>query len=281
MKPMQRFKDAKPATNWRARLHEVIFEADTRLGKAFDLILILAIILSVVAAMLESVPRYRVQHGHWLYIAEWVFTILFTIEYVLRWICVRRPWRYATSFFGIVDLLAVIPTYLDLLVPGTRYLFVIRILRLLRVFRVLKLVSFVGEAEILVQALRASRRKILVFLFGVFTIVVIAGTLIYVIEGEAHGFTNIPISIYWAVVTVTTVGYGDLSPQTSLGQTMAAILMILGYAIIAVPTGIVSVEMAQARSVSTQACPRCATEGHAPDARYCKRCGASLEWDQT
>jgi voltage-gated potassium channel len=265
---------------WRRVLHEVIFEADTPAGKAFDLVLIATIILSVVAAMLESVPRLRATYGRELYLAEWIFTILFTIEYVLRWLCVQKPWRYATSFFGIVDLLAVIPTYLDLLVPGTRYLFVIRILRLLRVFRVLKLVTFVGEAEILLQALRASRRKIVVFLFGVATIVVVAGTLIYVLEGEAHGFTNIPISIYWAVVTVTTVGYGDLSPQTSAGQTMAAILMILGYAIIAVPTGIVSVEMAQARTVSTQACPQCSTEGHAPDARFCKRCGAALSWDQ-
>lgn len=279
MKRIEPFKGQKPATSWRARLHEVIFEADTTAGKAFDILLILAILLSVAAVMLESVPRYRESHGVMLHRAEWVFTILFTIEYVLRWSCVRRPWRYATSFFGIVDLLAVVPTYLDVLIPGTHYLFVIRVLRLLRIFRVLKLVAFVGEAETLMRALGASRRKIMVFLLGVLAIVVIVGTAMYVLEGEGNGFTSIPVSIYWAIVTVTTVGYGDLSPQTGAGQTLAAFLMIIGYAIIAVPTGIVSVEIAHAAGISTQACPRCAAQGHPVDARFCHRCGASLDWD--
>lgn len=278
MKRIEPFKGQKPSTTWRAHLHEVIFEADTPAGKAFDILLIVAILLSVAVVMLESVPGLRRSHGAALYRAEWFFTLLFTVEYVLRWSCVQRPWRYATSFFGVVDLLSVVPTYLDLLIPGTRYLFVIRVLRLLRIFRVLKLVPYVGEAEVLMRALSASRRKITVFLFGVLAIVIIVGTAMYVIEGEARGFSSIPVSVYWAIVTVTTVGYGDLSPQTGAGQTLAAILMIIGYAIIAVPTGIVSAEIVHATGVSTQACPRCAAEGHAVGARFCDRCGASLDW---
>lgn len=272
------FKGYKPTTSWRARLHEVIFEADTPSGKAFDIILIIAILLSVAAVMLESVTEYRLRNGSTLYMLEWFFTILFTIEYILRWMCVKRPWRYATSFFGVVDLLAVMPTYLDLLLPGTRFLFVIRILRLLRIFRVLKLVQYVGEANTLMLALRTSKRKILVFLFGVITIAVIMGSMMYVIEGEAHGFTSIPRSVYWAIVTLTTVGYGDISPGTAIGQAIAAVLMILGYSIIAVPTGIVSAEVAHASAVSTQACPQCAAEGHEVGANFCKSCGASLDW---
>jgi voltage-gated potassium channel len=208
-----------------------------------------------------------------------VFTLLFTIEYVLRLLSVRRPLRYATSFFGIIDLLAIIPTYLSIFVPGSQYLLVIRILRLLRVFRLLKLSEYVAEADTLRLALRASRRKISVFISAVVLLVVIIGALMYVIEGEAHGFTSIPISIYWAIVTLTTVGYGDLSPRTAIGQMLASIVMIIGYGIIAVPTGIVTVELAQAarqRGVSRQACPSCGAQGHDLDAHWCKYCGAKL-----
>lgn len=268
----------KPEAHWRARLHEVIFEADTPFGRAFDLLLIVCILLSVMAAMLESVTLIRQQYGPLLYGIEWFFTILFTIEYVLRLACIGRPFKYATSFFGVIDLLAVIPTYLDLLFPGTHFLFVIRILRLLRIFRVLKLVQFVGEANVLLHSLRDSSRKITVFLFAVLMIAVIMGTLMYVVEGEAHGFTSIPTSVYWAIVTLTTVGYGDLSPATSFGQTLAAMLMILGYSIIAVPTGIVASEYSRGRlkPVTTQSCPQCSAEGHDVDAQHCKHCGASL-----
>ncbi len=268
----------KPMSPWRARLHEVIFEADTPAGKTFDLVLIICILASVVAVMLESVAPIREQYGRYLYAAEWFFTIIFTIEYVLRLICIGRPLKYATSFFGVVDLLAVIPTYLDLLLPGSRFLLVIRILRLLRIFRVLKLVQYVSEANTLLQALRAGRRKIIIFLSTVVTIAVIMGSAMYVIEGEAHGFTSIPRSVYWAIVTMTTVGYGDVSPETSLGQTLAALLMILGYSIIAVPTGIVTAEMTRGRDkkVTTQSCPECSAEGHDADAKHCKMCGANI-----
>jgi voltage-gated potassium channel len=259
-------------------MHEVIFEADTPFGRAFDLLLIVCILMSVVAAMLESVAPIREQYGPLLYGIEWFFTILFTIEYVLRLACIGRPLKYATSFFGVIDLLAVIPTYLDLLIPGTHFLFVIRVLRLLRIFRVLKLVQFVGEANVLLHSLRTSSRKITVFLFAVLMIAVIMGTLMYVVEGEAHGFTSIPTAVYWAIVTLTTVGYGDVSPATGFGQTLAAMLMILGYSIIAVPTGIVASEYSRSRlkPVTTQSCPQCSAEGHDVDARHCKHCGASL-----
>lgn len=277
---MTAYPRKKPSTPWRARLHEIIFEAETPAGRAFDLGLILSIVLSVIAAMLDSVAAVRAEFGSLLYGLEWGFTILFTIEYVLRLACIGRPARYATSFFGIVDLLAVVPTYLDLLVPGSRFLLVIRILRLLRIFRILKLVQYVGEANELLVALKSARRKVTVFLFAVLSIAVIMGSSMYVIEGEAHGFTSIPRSVYWAIVTMTTVGYGDLSPATGLGQTLAVALMILGYSIIVIPTGIVSAEMAsRRRRVSTQVCPQCSAEGHEPDARYCMRCGASLEWE--
>jgi voltage-gated potassium channel len=267
-----------PSGGRRARLHEVIFEADTRAGRAFDVALIILILLSVLAVMLESVGSVRARYGAELYAAEWAFTILFTVEYALRLTAVRRPLRYAASFFGVVDLLAIVPTYLSLLVPGSHYLLVVRILRLLRVFRVLKLAEHLTEADVLMRALRASRRKISVFLLTVLTLVVVIGTLLYVIEGGENGFTSIPVSIYWAVVTLTTVGYGDISPKTPLGQTLAAVVMIIGYGIIAVPTGIVTVELAQAarQPVSTQSCPDCSAQGHDADARHCKYCGAKL-----
>ena len=262
---------------WRLKMHEVIFEADTPLGKTFDMLLIWSILTSVVAVMLDSIESVHLQYGHELYIIEWVFTLLFSVEYILRLLSVGRPWKYATSFFGVVDLLAVIPTYISLLFPGTQYLLVIRILRVLRIFRVLKLAHYLSEADVLMRALRASRRKIFVFLFGIFTLVVIFGSLMYLIEGKEHGFTSIPRGIYWAIVTMTTVGYGNISPQTPLGQTLAAFIMIMGYAIIAVPTGIVTAEITKTQvKVSTQSCPQCSAEGHDPDAVYCNACGAKL-----
>jgi voltage-gated potassium channel len=267
-----------PETGWRHRLHEVIFEADTRAGRAFDITLLTCIGLSVVVIMLDSVPDIRSTHGESLYVAEWAFTIAFTIEYALRLVSVKRPLLYATSFFGLVDLLAIVPTYLSLFVPGAHYLLVIRILRVLRVFRILKLGEHLYEADVLISALRASRRKISVFLTTVLALVVILGSFMYVVEGEENGFTSIPTSIYWAIVTLTTVGYGDLSPQTTFGKALASAVMIIGYGILAVPTGIVTVELgkAAARQISTQACPSCGQQGHDPDAVYCKYCAARL-----
>ena len=267
-----------PPVNWRHKLHEVIFEADTPAGKAFDLALLVLILISIASVLLESIAGVRASYGAWLRAVEWIITGLFTVEYLLRLACVGRPIRYAVSFFGLVDLTAILPTYLSLFVGGAQSLSVIRALRLLRVFRILKLAHFVGESRVLVQALLASRRKILVFLGAVSTLVLIIGSLMYLIEGEESGFTSIPQSIYWAIVTLTTVGYGDLAPQTVLGKALASLVMIIGYAIIAVPTGIVTVEMNRARkeSVSTQACPQCGAEGHDPDAVHCKYCGAKL-----
>lgn len=266
------------APRWRVVLYEVIFEHDTPGGKLFDVGLILSILLSVGAVMLDSVATIRAQHGRFLYGIEWLFTLLFTAEYILRLLCVRRPGGYATSFFGIVDLLAIVPTYLSLVFPGTQYLLVIRLLRVLRVFRVLKLAQYLGESHMLVMALRASRRKITVFLVTVLTLVVILGSLMYVIEGHANGFTSIPRSIYWAIVTLTTVGYGDISPQTGLGQVLACVIMIIGYGIIAVPTGIVTVELSHVagRQYAEYPCPACDARGHDNDARHCKYCGAEL-----
>jgi voltage-gated potassium channel len=267
-----------PLTGWRARLHEIIFEADTPAGKAFDELLILCIVLSVVTVMLDSISVVRAAYGDLLYQVEWFFTLLFTVEYILRLISIGRPLRYARSFFGVVDILAILPTYLSLLIPGAQYMLVIRTLRVLRVFRVLKLAEYLGEANVLMRALRASRLKITIFLFTVVTLVVILGSLMYLIEGGENGFTSIPRGVYWAVVTLTTVGYGDIAPQTPIGQALATVVMIIGYAIIAVPTGIVTAELAYARvdKVSTQACPECSAEGHDANAVYCNRCGAKL-----
>ena len=263
---------------WRAKAHEIIFGADTPAGKAFDIALIITILVSVVAVMMESVAPLRARYGPVLRITEWVITILFTIEYLLRLLCVGRPARYARSFFGVIDLLAILPTYISFFIPGAQALAVVRVLRILRVFRVLKLVQYVQEARVLRQALANSGRKILVFVFVVFTIVIIVGALMYLVEGEAAGFTSIPISVYWAVVTLTTVGYGDIAPITALGQFLSALLMIMGYGIIAVPTGIVTTELVrgQQREVTTRACQECSLDGHDPDAKYCKVCGTQL-----
>lgn len=266
------------APTQRAKLHEIIFEADTPGGKAFDVALLVFILASVVAVMLDSVSSVRQEYGAALRVFEWVVTVLFTIEYLLRLYCVGRPFAYAFSFFGIVDLLAILPTYLSVVFAGAQSLLVIRALRLLRVFRVLKLVHFVGEATELREALQASARKIIVFLGAVITIVLIVGALMYLIEGEESGFTSIPQGMYWAIVTMTTVGYGDIAPQTFPGKFLASLIMILGYGIIAVPTGIVSVEMSAARGrpMSTQVCPNCASEGHETNAKFCKDCGSIL-----
>jgi voltage-gated potassium channel len=269
---------SRPPGALRARLHEIIFEADTPAGRLFDLLLMLAIVSSVVVVLLESVASVRARAGPTLHALEWGFTILFTIEYIFRLATVGRPLRYARSTLGIVDLLAILPSYISLVFPGGQSLLVIRLLRLLRVFRVLKLTEYLRESRTLVQALRASWRKIAVFLMTVMTIVVVVGTMMYVIEGEKHGFTSIPISIYWAVVTLTTVGYGDLAPATILGRALAVVLMLTGYGIIAVPTGIVTAELTRAiaQPISTQACPTCGAGGHEADAVYCRRCGSRL-----
>ena len=273
-------RDLKPppdASPLRRRTFEVIFEHDTPAGRVFDVALIAAILASVVAVMAESVTAVRLDHGDTLRRLEWGFTAAFTAEYLLRLWCVRRADRYALSFFGIVDLLAILPTWLSLAFPGGQVLAVVRILRVVRVFRVLKLVQYVGEAAVLGRALRASRYKITVFLITVLSVVVIVGAVMYLLEGPEAGYTSIPQGVYWAVVTLTTVGFGDITPQTAAGQTLATLLMILGYAIIAVPTGIVSVELAHAdRDAAAGACPRCGRGGHDADARHCKWCGAPL-----
>lgn len=263
---------------WRDTLHEIIFGAETPAGKWFDILLIVSILASVLAVMLDSVSGISINYGSLFTGIEWFFTIVFTIEYILRLICVGRPLLYATSFFGIVDLLAIIPTYISLFIPGSEYLLVVRILRILRIFRVLKLVQYMSEALFLMKALRASIRKIIVFLFTVLTMVIIFGSMMYLIEGAENGFTSIPRSIYWAIVTLTTVGYGDISPQTNIGQMLAACIMILGYSIIAVPTGIVTAELSQlsSKKKATQLCKDCGAEGHDADADFCKYCGAKF-----
>ena len=277
---MNRPSEQSPAGGFRARLHTIIFEADTPAGKAFDVALLWAIVFSVVAVMLESVTQVRVRHGVLLHTAEWVFTGIFAVEYVLRLVAVRKPLDYARSFFGIVDLLALLPSFLSVVFPGSQTLLVVRVLRLLRVFRILKLGHLLGQAEVLMTALRASRPKIIVFLGTVLSIDVIMGAVMYMVEGEANGFDSIPRSMYWAIVTMTTVGFGDITPKTVTGQFLASILMVMGYGIIAVPTGIVSVELAAAtrQPLNTQACPGCGAQGHDVDARFCKRCGTALDW---
>ena len=264
---------------WRETLRVIIFEADTPAGKAFDVALLVTIMISVSVVMAESVAPIRERFALALDITEWTFTLLFTVEYVLRLMAVPHPARYARSFFGIVDLLAILPTYVSLVVPGAESLLVIRGLRLLRVFRVFKLARFLGEASLLSRALIASRHKVLVFLGTILILVTILGAAMYLIEGEENGFTSIPVAVYWAIVTMTTVGYGDITPHTLVGKTLAAMVMVLGYSIIAVPTGIITaeiVETAVGRKVTTRCCPECLSEGHAADARFCRDCGAML-----
>lgn len=260
------------------KIHEIIFEADTKAGKRFDIWLIIFILLSVFGVMLSSVSSIDEQYGYILHNLEWFFTFLFTIEYMLRIYSVQKPWKYIFSFMGIVDFLAIIPTYLVFIYVPIGVLVDIRILRLLRIFRVFKLSSYLRGAYTMQIALRSSRPKIIVFLLSVVLLVVLLGTLMYVIEGQQNGFDNIPKSIYWSVVTLTTVGYGDVVPVTALGKLIASIIMIMGYGIIAVPTGIVSADMARhsSKSVSTQACRSCSKEGHDVDATHCKFCGEQL-----
>ncbi|PPK88524.1 voltage-gated potassium channel [Neolewinella xylanilytica] len=264
----------------RQRIHEIIFEADTPAGKLFDVVLLGLITFSIIIVMLESSEDYNEQYGAFFWYTEWFLTIIFTIEYVLRlWVTIR-PLQYALSFYGIVDVLAILPSYLTLVLPNAQYFLIIRILRLMRVFRIFKLGQYLSEGDQLRRALVASRNKIAVFLFSVTILVIIIGSLMYLIEGGGNeGFSSIPRAVYWAIVTITTVGYGDITPQTQIGQFLSAIVMILGYAIIAVPTGIVTNEIINTNKqseVSTQVCRFCAREGHAADAIYCKYCGGRL-----
>ncbi|MHC4904981.1 MAG: ion transporter [Planctomycetota bacterium] len=266
-------------STFRKTLYEVIFKADTPAGKLFDITLIVCILASVCVVMLDSVDTISKQYHGVFYGLEWFFTALFTIEYILRLYCVPSKLKYTTSFFGIIDLLSILPTYLGIFIGGMTYLKVIRILRVLRVFRILKLGNHTKQADLLRQALYASREKIIVFLCFVLTLVVIIGALMYSIEGglDDTGFTSIPKSIYWAIVTLTTVGYGDISPQTGPGQFLAAIVMLLGYSIIAVPTGIVTAQIIQTPpKTATKTCPTCSHASHDPDANFCKKCGQQL-----
>jgi len=280
-------KEQPGHSKWKAKLHEVIYEADTPMGKWFDLVLLVVIILSVVLVMLESVKEFDARHHAILLALEWIITIFFTIEYLARIICIRKPFQYIFSFYGIIDFLATIPLYLSYLIAGSQVLLAVRALRLLRVFRILKLVQFIGEASQLKEALKASRAKIAVFIYVVLILSVILGTVMYLIESDQAGFTSIPRSIYWTIVTLTTVGYGDIAPQTTVGQLIATIVMILGYGIIAVPTGIVTVEFAKQGGkkepgkgpdvqLNTQSCLTCGAEGHRDEARYCYNCGSPL-----
>lgn len=266
-------------TGWRHRLYIVIFGHETKVGKAFDTALFIAIILSVIVVMLESVADIRKDYRDVLYFSEWVFTIIFTVEYILRLACVPTPGKYARSFFGIIDLLAILPSYLELIFAGTHYFMIVRILRLLRVFRVFKLAHLLSEADVLIRALSASRGKIFVFLCSVLTMVFVIGTTMYIVEGDENKFTSIPVGVYWAVVTLTTVGYGDLVPHTPFGKFLAGIVMIMGYGIIAVPTGIVTAELHQAvaRRIPKMICQACGLRNHEEGSNFCRECGATLE----
>ena len=271
----------KPLEGWRLRLYTIIFEADTPAGRLFDRVLIALILLSLAVVVADSVEGLHKHLAVPFNVMEWVFTLAFTLEYLARLACVRHPLRYATSFFGIVDLLAILPTYLALLVPELHALIDVRVLRLLRVFRIFKLAAYVSEYQSLGSALVASRRKIMVFLSVVLMIVVVMGTLMYVVEGPANGFTSIPVSVYWAITTMTTVGFGDITPKTDLGRLIASMMMLLGWGTLAVPTGIVTSEIAAQRlrspgATTTRTCHECLTEGHAPEARFCMHCGAAL-----
>lgn len=269
----------KKLAEWREKLHEIIFEADTPAGKMFDVILLWAILLSVITVMLETVSSFADNFHNALVILEWIFTILFTIEYILRLVSVGKPWKYVFSFMGMVDLLSVLPTYISLLIAGPQYLMVIRTIRLVRIFRILKLSRYLKEAAVLKQALRDSLVKIGIFIGGVLILVLLIGTLMYIIEGPEHGFTSIPTAMYWTIVTITTVGYGDIAPGTPIGKALASVIMLLGYGIIAVPTGIVTSQIINRKSnldYNTRSCPECSREGHDANAKHCKYCGAVL-----
>ena len=268
---------------WKSKLHEIIYEADTPAGKLFDIVLLIAILASIILVMLESVKSFDDKYHDLLNISEWIITILFTLEYILRIVTVKKPIKYITSFYGIIDLLSTIPKYLSLIFVGTHALVALRALRLLRVFRILKLARYLGASNNLIVALKASKAKISVFLFAVIILSIILGTIMYMIEGEENGFTNIPKSVYWCIVTLTTVGYGDIAPQTPLGQFIASLVMVLGYGIIAVPTGIVTAEMTKNKDhkvdTNTQSCPNCSVDQHKDNAEYCYDCGHKLNHD--
>jgi voltage-gated potassium channel len=275
----QKARFGKPEPGWRERVYTIVFEADTRAGRIFDLTLIGAILLSVGAVVLSSVDAIEARYSTLFNVFEWFFTFMFTVEYVTRLCCVKHPLRYAKSFFGVIDLLAILPSYLGLLIPGAHVLLDVRILRLLRMFRILKLTSYVHEYGMLGRALMASRRKILVFLSVVMMIVFLLGSVMYVIEGQVNGFTSIPTSVYWAISTMTTVGFGDITPKTDFGRAVASFMMLLGWGILAVPTGIISAELSAQRSPAkptTRSCTECMTEGHEHGASFCKDCGAAL-----
>lgn len=271
-------------SGWRKTWFDIIYRHDTPPSRNFDLLLIVAIFLSVLVIMFDSVPRIHGRFASTLYLVEWAFTLLFTAEYVLRLMVVKRPLRYALSLWGIIDLLSILPTYLSILLPGSQSLLVVRILRILRLFRILKLTQYVEEGGLLVQALWRSRRKIFVFICAILTIVVIFGAVMYTVEGPEHGYTSIPTGMYWAIVTMSTVGYGDVAPETTFGRFAASILILIGYSIIAVPTGIYTAELASSlREASrssehhdSRGCPECALEGHDPDAMFCRGCGVRL-----
>jgi len=292
-------KEDDKLSPWKNKLHEIIYEADTPMGKLFDILLFVIIIFSVILIMLESVKTFDAKYHEILFILEWVVTIFFTIEYIARIICIKKPSHYIFSFYGIIDFLSTIPLYISYIFAGSQVLLAVRAFRLLRVFRILKLARFLGEASQLKRALRASREKITVFLFAVLIVSVMLGTLMYIIEGDEAGFTSIPTSIYWTIVTLTTVGYGDIAPITPQGQAVAMVIMLLGYGIIAVPTGMVTAEFARQNKsksgedttkasnsgmsnsgrhihVNTQACPTCSKEGHRDDASHCYNCGSLL-----
>jgi len=286
----------KPTTKhtWRTKLHEIIYEADTPSGKLFDVILLIAILASIVLVMLESISSFDEKHHLFLDVSEWIITVLFTVEYIARLVSVKKPLKYALSFYGIIDLMSTIPKYISLFLGGTQALIALRALRLLRVFRILKLARYLGASNQLANAIRASKAKIAVFLFAVIIAATIFGTIMYMVEGEENGFTNIPKSVYWCIVTLTTVGFGDIAPATPLGQFIATIIMVLGYGIIAVPTGIVSAEYTKASNddknkisdeeheqlktvqLNTQCCVNCLTEKHADGAEFCYKCGCKL-----
>ena len=274
-----------PITPWRASLHNLIFEAETKAGKTFDIILMILIALSVATVMLDSVAAVRSEYGELLHNLEWFFTIVFAIEYVLRLVATLRPWRYALSFFGLTDLLAILPGLISILFPGFQYLLVIRVFRIIRILRIFEFLDYLREWTMLLKALQASQARIMAFLFSILIAVTFLGALMYVVEGEEAGFTSIPRSIYWAIVTLSTVGYGDIAPQTGFGQFVAAIVMILSYSMLAVPTGIVTVQLSamQRRQDQklTRACHSCGQDGHDMDADFCKYCGESLELEVT
>lgn len=270
---------AQKAGTWRDRLHETIYESNTVAGKLFDVSLLALILLSILVVILDSMQSWRTQYGALFNVLEWTFTVLFTVEYILRLISIKNPLRYVFSFLGIIDLLAIIPSYLSIFLAGAQSLLVFRALRLLRVFRIFKLSRFISEMRFLGTAMKGSLRKISIFMLIVLMLVIILGSIMYLAEKGQNGFSSIPESIYWAIVTITTVGYGDITPATTVGKFVASLIMLIGYGIIAVPTGIVTTEMAIAarnREQNHEVCPRCGKEGHDEDARFCKNCGEKL-----